>query len=652
MQKTESNQEVLFTSRRFFPLFWTMFLGAFNDNVFKNAIIIAITFKSIHVMGLEPKSTVILSGAIFIFPFFLFSPLAGELAEKYSKQTVMKLTKISEALIMALAAVGFLSQNFGFLLFVLFLMGAQSAFFGPLKYGVIPELVKQDEIVKANAYISSGTFVSILFGTIIGGLLGSSDSPLFIGLSLVAIALIGFTSSLFVPALEPIHPNTKIEKNIFKTVVRNFKLVRSLPEAHELIQAISWYWVAGALILSIIPTVVKDSYGATEEVATMFLALFTVGMGVGSIFFERVMGKTPDRGISLWCLILLNLCLLSLCFLIQPENHFVPQGIAQFLKDPSHWIVVAIFFLMAFFGGGYIVPLYSQLQISFAGQKLAQLIAGNNIYNAIYMVLASVGSTIITMSGGSIRTVMLVLSGVLFLVILKQYLTHIYSFCRRTFHVVLNRFYDVEYKNLDKIPADGSFIMIANHVSFVDWAYLIMACPRHIHFVIDHIYYFNPMLTWFFKQGGLVPIAPRKESEEVLKKAYGEIYARIDEGKVIGMFPEGWLSRDGKLKKFQPGIQKILKERPVPVLVGSIHGLWGSWFSFGNGTPFSYLPNPFKKRKVVVDFHELVHPYEYCPIKMREVVLENIDYGKCEKGEDLLFKDDKQDEKNETGNNS
>lgn len=630
MEATNNDKQALFTSRRFFPLFWTMFLGAFNDNVFKNAIVIAITFKSIHVMGLDPKSVVIMSGAIFIFPFFLFSPLAGELAEKYSKQQVMKMTKISEALIMSLAAIGFMMQNFGFLLLVLFLMGAQSAFFGPLKYGVIPELVKEDEIVKANAFISSGTFVSILLGTIVGGLLGSSDSPTFIGLSLVVIALIGFVSSLFVPKLEPKDPEAKVEKNIFKSVFYNFKLVRSQPEAYELIKSISWYWVMGALILSIIPTVVKETYGATEEVATMFLALFTVGMGVGSIFFEKVMGKEPDRGISLWCLIDLNLCLLALCFLIQPENHFVPQNISQFMQDPKHWVVVSIFFLMAFFGGGYIVPLYSQLQISFRDQKLAQLIAGNNIYNSIYMVLASIASTAITISGGSIRTVMLALCGTIFLVILRQYLTHIYAFCRRTFKFFFHPFYEIEIHDEHKMPKDGSYIMIANHVSFVDWVYLIIASPRHIHFVIDHVYYFNPLLTWFFKQGGLVPIASRKESEEILNKAYGEIHKRIDEGKVIGMFPEGWLSRDGKLKKFQPGIQRILKDRPVPVLVSSIHGLWGSWFSFGGGTPFTYVPNPFKKRKIVVKFHELMDPHEYCPTSAREIVLEHIDYGKDE----------------------
>ena len=340
------------------------------------------------------------------------------------------------------------------------------------------------------------------------------------------------------------------------------------------------------------------------------------------------MGKEPDRGLSLWCLIDLNLCLLALCFLIQPENHLVPQGITQFMQDSKHWVVISIFFLMAFFGGGYIVPLYSQLQISFKNQKLAQLIAGNNIYNSIYMVMASLASTAITLSGGSIRTVMFVLCGTIFLVILRQYLTHIYSFCRRTFKFFFHSFYDIEIHDEHLMPEKGSYIMIANHVSFVDWVYLIIASPRHIHFVIDHIYYFNPLLTWFFKQGGLVPIASRKESEEILRKAYGEIHNRIDEGKVIGMFPEGWLSRDGKLKKFQPGIQRILKDRPVPVLVSSIHGLWGSWFSFGRGAPFSYLPNPFSKRKIIVKFHELVEPGNYCPTAAREIVLQNIDYGR------------------------
>ena len=197
---------------------------------------------------------------------------------------------------MLLAAIGFMIQNFGFLLFVLFLMGGQSAFFGPLKYGVIPELVDEDEIVKSNAYVSSGTFVSILLGTIVGGLLGGSNSPEFIGFALVLIALIGLVSSLFVPKLKPKDHSAKIEKNIFKSVLYNFKLVRSQPKAYELIKSISWYWVIGALILSIIPTVVKDVYGATEEVATMFLALFTIGMGVGSIFLKKLWEKSPIVG--------------------------------------------------------------------------------------------------------------------------------------------------------------------------------------------------------------------------------------------------------------------------------------------------------------------------------------------------------------------
>lgn len=630
MQTHTDQIKPLFLTKRFFPLFWTMFLGAFNDNVFKNSIIIAITFKSIHVMGLDPKSVVIMSGAIFIFPFFLFSPIAGEVAEKFSKQRVMQITKITEALIMGGAALGFMYQNFGFLLLVLFAMGAQSAFFGPLKYGVIPELVEDNQIVKANAFISSGTFVSILFGTIIGGLLGASESPGFIGFSLVAIAIIGFIFSLFVPKLDPVHPETRIERNIFKGVVRNFKLVKNNEEARELIKSISWYWAVGALVLSLIPAVVKDVYGATEQVATFFLALFTIGMGVGSMFFERVMGKEPDRGVSLWCLILLNFCLMLLVIIIQPENHLVPQTLGQFIMVPMHIIAMVIFFMMAFFGGGYIVPLYSQLQISFAGNRLAQLIAGNNIYNSLYMVLASIGSTIITLAGGSVRTVFTVLCGVVFLVIIRQYLTHVYAFCRRTFDVIFYRFYDIKLEDIDKIPKEGSFIVIANHVSFIDWMFLILASPRHIHFVIDHVYYFNPLLTWFFKQGGLVPIAPRRESEEVLKRAYGEIYARIDEGKVIGMFPEGFISRDGKLKKFQPGIQKILKERPVPVLVSSINGLWGSWFGYGKGTPFTWIPNLRQKRKIVVRFHELMSAEDYCPTRARDIIKKHIDYGQEE----------------------
>ena len=284
------NQFDLLKTRRFLPLFITQFLGAFNDNVYKNALVILITYVTAEKAGLNAQIMITLAAGIFILPFFLFSATAGQLADKYEKVFLIRIIKLVEILLMIGATIGFMMESVAFLMTVLFLMGTQSTFFGPIKYGILPEKIEQDELIGGNGLIEAGTFVSILIGTILGGLLVLTENGLLlISAMVILVAFLGWVSSFYIPEGKPALPGLKVNYNFIRETWVIVSHCRRTPEIFLSILGISWFWLVGATFLSQFPTYAKDIIGGNEQLVILFLAMFTVGVGIGSLLCNQML---------------------------------------------------------------------------------------------------------------------------------------------------------------------------------------------------------------------------------------------------------------------------------------------------------------------------------------------------------------------------
>lgn len=593
---------LIFKDRRFWPLFWTQFLGALNDNFFKNALVILITYRAIDLWGMNSSTLVAFAGGIFILPFFLFSATAGQLADKYEKADVIRVTKITELLVMVIAAIGFWQDNFQLLMVVLFLMGTQSAFFGPLKYGIIPSLVHEDELVPANAAVSMGTFLSILIGTIAGGAVANFQNyvtPVAIGI--LGFAALGILTSLPIKHTGQRVKDLKVDWTFFRPTLQVLAITRKKKEVFRSVLGISWFWFFGAAILSVLPAYCKDVVYGDGKVGTMFLAMFTIGMGLGSFITERLSGKRVEVGMVPVACLGMSLFMLDLFWVghtwqIQPVTLFTVE---EFLAMPAGVRALFDLFMISVCGGCYIVPQYTYVQEGSDREELSRTIAGNNIWNSLFMVVAAVG--VMLMSPLGIPTILLCLALVNGLVSFLSYLSYT-EFTLRFWVMILTRFfYKIEVEGEENFPLSGPIVVASNHVSFIDWAFISGISPRPVRWLVDHRYYYQPGLLFWFKHGKLIPIATNKESPEILKMAFEGVSQTITEGKVIGVFPEGFISRNGELRRFQPGITKIVKEHNISVVPISISGLWGSVFSYEGGKVIFKFPKSFRRKiKVVV----------------------------------------------------
>lgn len=419
-------QSALMTSRRFLPLFITQFLGAFNDNFFKSAMLMLITYRLADESGMDPRVLVNMAGGVFILPFFLFSATAGQLADKYERSSLTRLTKLAEIAAMAGAAAGFLLGSVPLLMLILFLMGAQSTFFGPLKFSMLPQHLEEHELVAGNGLIQMGTFLAILTGTIFGGLSVAGDGgAVTSGVLAVLIAAAGWLASLFVPRTTPVDPSLRIEPNF---IAETLRIMRGIAAGRDILRAvtgISIFWFVGVTFLSQFPTYSKIVLGADETVATSFLAVFSVGIGLGSMACDLLIkrrGAAEDGSVSdaeLWALVPPSALLMSAAgVLLWFVSSSVPVsehadyyiGLAEFLSSPRSWVIMLCFTAISFLGGIYIVPLYAVLQRAESDVSTASVIAGLNITTSLFMVFSALGSSALIMAGVSIPQIFLALS--------------------------------------------------------------------------------------------------------------------------------------------------------------------------------------------------------------------------------------------------
>lgn len=368
-----------------------MALGAFNDNYYKNALVILITYVLADRIAMKAEVLISIAAALFIAPFFLFSGFAGMLADKYPKHQLIRILKVTEIIILCFACGALLSHHAGALLVFLFLLGTQAAFFGPAKYAILPELLMEKELLAGNGLVEAGTFICILLGTIFGGLLILMPHGTWIvGSSLIAVSMIGAIAGWRVPVTKAATPHLRIPKNPFSSLWAMLRTVSHHPGVFAPIIGISWFWAIGAIYLTQIPIFTKEVVGGNEQVVTWFLALFSIGIATGSILCQWIMKRFKPRHIaslSLGGVMLFGLDLAWVGYGMAPGETLV--GLGDYLHGLEHYRVTVDLFLLAACGGIFTIPLYTRLQLAAGNAQRARAIASNNVVNALFIAGSS-----------------------------------------------------------------------------------------------------------------------------------------------------------------------------------------------------------------------------------------------------------------------
>lgn len=402
------SQFSLLRSPRFLPLFTTQFLGAFNDNVFKNALILLITYHAAEKAGLDARLLVTAAAGIFILPFFLFSATAGQLADKYEKSVMIRRIKLVEIILMITAAIGFHIESVDMLLSVLFLMGAQSTFFGPLKYSILPDHLKRQELIGGNALVEAGTFLAILLGTILGGVLILKPGGVVIISSIViSVALTGWLASRHIPKAGPAVPHLVINHNIVSETWNIIRQTRTNEGVFLSIIGISWFWLVGFVFLAQFPIYGKDVIGGNEDVVTLFLTTFSIGIGAGSLMCNRLLKGEVSGLYAPLGAFGMALSTMALWYFSPETPHDHMITLTEFLSHPSSWPILASMLMISIFGGIYIVPLYTIMQSRCADSHRSRTVAANNIVNAFFMVIGALATMLLLKFNMSVEHIFL-----------------------------------------------------------------------------------------------------------------------------------------------------------------------------------------------------------------------------------------------------
>ena len=591
------SQGKLLGERRFAFFFWTQFLGAFNDNLFKNALIILFTLAPPRDVPLTRDLLVNLASGMLVLPFFLFSATAGQLAEKMEKSRLIRATKLLEVALMLVACAAFYLGSGILLLTVLFCIGAQSALFGPVKFAVLPNLLREDELVGGNGLVEMGTYVAILGGMMLGGtLIAIPDvGKAIVCVALVGFALAGYATSRGVPAVPSAVPELRVNPNFLVETVRAIRFTHERRAVFLSVLGNSWFWFFGALFLAQLPGFVEDVVHGTPAVVTLLLVVFSLGVGVGSLLCERLSGKRVELGLVPFGSIGMTLFALDLFF--ATEWHARPAaelGPFVVLAAPGSWRWLADLALIGVFGGFYSVPLNAIIQHRSDPEKRSRIIAGNNILNALFMVAAAgVGIVCLGPLGLSIPQVFLVaaignaLVAVYIYTLLPEFLM------RFLVWLLMHTIYRLRVIHEERIPEEGAAVLVCNHISFVDALILAAASRRPIRFVTYYKIYALPILNFVFRTAKAIPIAGRKEDEALMERAFVAVEQALAEGELVCIFPEGGLTSDGEIAPFRPGVDRILAKSPVPVVPMALRGLWGSWFSRRGGVAMAKRPRRF-----------------------------------------------------------
>ena len=585
MTNDHPNQFALLKQRRFAPFFWTQFSGAANDNLFKFAFTVMVTYQ-LSISWLQPAMAGLVIGALFILPFLLFSATSGQLTDKYDKTKVIRFVKNLEIGIMLLAAYGFTTANVPVLLGCTALMGLHSTLFGPVKFAYMPQVLSERELTGGNGMVEMGTFVAILAGNIVGGLLVAIPEvgPQYVAIACVVAAVMGRLVAQFIPAVPATDPTLKINWNPFTETWRNLKLAHGNTVVFRSLLGISWMWFFGAVFLSQFPSFAKEVLHGNSQVASLLLVVFSIGIAIGSLLCETLSRRHVEIGLVPLGAIGMSIFSIDLYFASRGLPPSAELSITQFISAPAHWRVMADLALLSLFAGLYSVPMYALIQMRSQATHRARIIAANNILNALFMIASSVIAGALLGAHFTIPQIFLftglanaVVACYIFLLVPEYFLRFVAWIASR----LIYRFKVVGDQH---IPTEGAAILACNHVSYVDAVLLMAASPRPIRFVMDHRIFKIPVLGWMFKLAKAIPIAPKDEDPIAYERAFAAATQVLQEGDLLAIFPEGGITKDGSLQPFKGGIMKIIesaahKGMQPPVIPMALTNLWGSYFS-------------------------------------------------------------------------
>ena len=618
---SEHSQFSLLSKRRFLPYFLTQALGAFNDNLYKNALLLMIAFGGIASNDDSALLTNLAAG-IFILPFFLFSPIAGQIADKMEKSQLIRWTKALEVVIMSLAAVSILAGNVWGLMALLFLMGLQSAIFGPVKFALLPQHLSQDELVGGNALVEMGTFIAILAGTICAGLLFDfENSAQWIAAGIVGFAILGLLTSRFIPEATANDPTLNINWNPFTELMNTIRQARENRAVYLSIVAISWFWFIGASYLTQFPNFSKEYLGGSTQLVTVLLTLFSLGVAAGSLVCEKLSGHKVELGIVPIGSLGMSVFGVDLWFAIDQIQVVEGMTAMAFIENSANWRLMMDIALVSAFGGLFVVPLQALIQQRSDDKNRAQIIAANNVLNALFMVVsAGIGILLLAVLEMSIGDYFLVLA-IMNLVVASYVYAQVPEFVLRFgIWILSHTMYRVSHKGLENIPEEGPAVLVCNHVSYVDALLIAGTYQRPIRFVMDKNIAQMKGLKTFFKLAKTIPICSPKADADMYENAFDRIKSELDDGELICIFPEGKLTKDGEVDEFKKGIERIVEETPVPVIPMALDGLWGSFFSHKGGHALTTKPKRFWS-KVSLTAGVAVEPQQVSANDLRQRVL-------------------------------
>ncbi len=569
-----------------------------------------VTYSQIDSLPMSIDLFVNLAAGLFILPFFLFSAHAGAVADNMDKAKLIRRLKLIELVIMSCAATAIMTQSAILMLVLLFMTGTQSAYFGPVKYALLPQALKSDELVKGNAWVEMGTFLSILIGTLSAGLLLAIPNGMLIASCIViTLSLLGFLSSANIPSL-PSKKNNKVTFEPITGLKKTLKLAQKQRGIWMSILAISWFWFMGATYLTQFPNFAREHLFADSTVVSLLLALFSVGIATGSWLCEKLSFNQVELGILPFGILGLTIFSADLLWAVPAIESFPAQyyDVQSFVTQPSHIRVMIDLFLVGVSGGVFIVPLYAFIQSRSKEGECAQSIAANNVMNALFMVAsAAVSILVLSILEFSIVELFAILAVGNFIVAVYVY-HQVPEFTQRFISYLLSHcLYRVSVKGRQHIPEQGAALIVANHVSYVDALILMSTSTRPVRFVMDKSISELPVLKYVFRHAGVIPICSPRKCAETYKKAFEKIEHALNNDEVVCIFPEGRLTSNGELGEFRPGVEKILKRTPVPVIPMALKGLWGSFFSHKNGHALTKRPTRFWSR-IEVNIGELLQP--------------------------------------------
>jgi 1-acyl-sn-glycerol-3-phosphate acyltransferase len=621
---SEASQFRLLRERRFLPFFVAQACGAFNDNLFKNVLVILVTYQATRWSTLRPELLANIAAGLFILPFVVFSGLAGQLGERFDKARILKSVKALEIAIMIVAGIGFARHWVVLLLFALFMMGVHSTFFAPAKYGLLPQVLDARELVGGNAILETGTFLAILLGTMAAGLLAGHSNTTWIEASLVIIAVVGFLTSLAIPKSEAVSPGQRLDWNPWTSTLDNLRAARESRSVLLSVLGMSWFWFYGALVLVQLPLYCHNVLHGDESLVTITIVAFSIGVGVGSLLCERLSGRQVEIGLVPFGSIGLTVFAVD-WFFASPRVDPAGGAAAHALLNlhgllALHGGVRTLIDIAAIgvFGGFFVVPLNALVQQRSRPQALARVIGANSILNALFMVAAAALGAVGLAKGLSVLQLILV-AALLNAVVAIYIYTLVPEFLLRfVCWLLVHTLYRMK-KCGAHFPESGAALLVCNHVSFVDALVISAACRRPIRFIMDEAIFRAPIIRTLASGMKAIPIASAKDDAVILERAFELTAAALRDGELVCIFPEGRLTRDGEIAAFRAGLTRIVTETPVPVIPMAIAGLWGSMFSRRTPALWQRLPRKLW-HCVVVNVGEPVAPENAVPDELRERV--------------------------------